>query len=367
MSKYTTNQLTLSQFVIFIYKTQIGVGVLTLPRLVSENANRDGWISVILGIAISLTVSILIIKIMEKHPEMTLYDILPLYFGKWLGRFFIFIWIAWTLAASTTAFLATIFITQMWLLPKSSSILIGALFLVPIYLTAKEGVRNISSFFQFVFLSTIWMEFTLLYSGGGSQILNFLPIGADGITPIIKGALVFLPSCFGFEIALFLYPFLKNKKQAIKGVLIAHALTFNISFMLIVLCFLKYSQEEIQLFVFPTLNLLKEIQLPFIERLEIPFLAIYLMVMLSTAISYLYISLFGMAQFTQKRSHIPFLWIAMVFWLIILFSVNFSFRHLQQVERIWQKNIVFIPLVFPILLLIYIKIHHFVQQRRHTP
>ena len=71
MTKRAKREISLFQYILTISGVQVGFGVLTLPREVAQGANTDGWMSIIIGCAITTLVSLSIVKIMEKHPGYT--------------------------------------------------------------------------------------------------------------------------------------------------------------------------------------------------------------------------------------------------------------------------------------------------------
>ena len=86
MTKRAKREISLFQYILTISGVQVGFGVLTLPREVAQGANTDGWMSIIIGCALTTLVSLCIVKIMENHPGYTLLDVLTRYLGEWLGR-----------------------------------------------------------------------------------------------------------------------------------------------------------------------------------------------------------------------------------------------------------------------------------------
>lgn len=60
-----------SQVMSMITSTTIGVGVLTLPRTVTQSAHQAGWISVLVGGLLSMAVLWTIVKVGQKYPHAT--------------------------------------------------------------------------------------------------------------------------------------------------------------------------------------------------------------------------------------------------------------------------------------------------------
>lgn len=354
MNRPTSFQLSFSQYVFIIYKTQIGIGVLTLPRDVAGLAGTDGWISVFIGWMVSILAGIVIVKVMQMHPGDTIYELLPKVFGKWIGNGLSLIWAFLFLFKAAAVFFVILYIYRIWVLPYTPSYLLGALFFIPVVMSVWNGLQGIARFADFIYLATIWMAPMLVFSlQENAEWLNLLPVLQEGWGPVLAGVKATLLSFLGFELAFILYPFLKNKKVAVKGIVIANSLTLFIYLLATVFSFVRFSPEEVKSFVWPTFILLKPIQFPFLERLEIIFISFYLFVLLFTVISYLYVALIGFVGMGGLRNYRPFLWMVtgLGFLLLLFFEPSHTaFVRLQQ----WTGNLGVIPafIVPPLLWLI---------------
>ncbi|MFC4075268.1 GerAB/ArcD/ProY family transporter [Salinithrix halophila] len=339
MERSTFNQLSLSQYVFIIYKTQIGIGVLTLPRDVAEQAGTDGWISIVIGWAVSVALSILIVKIMEKHPEDTLYDLLPKIFGKWMGKGLSLLWVLYSLFAASTVFFVTLHIIEVWVLPGAKAYQLTILFMIPILMIVQHGLKAIGRTADFVYLATIWMPLILIFSlQEHVEWLNLLPLMKEGWKPVFGAVKSTALSFLGFEMAFLLYPFLKNKKAAVKGIVIANSLSLLIYFIATLFSFVRFSPEQVKQFVWPTLVLLKPIQFPFLERLEITFLSFYLFVLFMTVIPYFYMALFGTMKITGKQDHRPLMWGIALSGIILMLFVEPLSTEVNQLQK-WFGNV----------------------------
>lgn len=365
MKKYAFNEITNKQFIFFIYKTQIGFGILSMPRTLGEEAGTDAWISILLGYAIAIGTSCLIIRIMSKHPEDTLYDLLPRYFGKWIGNGLSLIWIFYCAQAAILAILSAVFIEQMWVVPNASSLLLAALFMIPIYTVTRNGVRVLGRYAELIYFFTVWMYPLLLFSLKESHWLNLLPIVKDGWMPILSAVKLTVLPFLGFEMAFILYPFLQNKKAAYKGIIIANSLSMAVYVMIELLAAIFFSPTEVKQYFWPTLVLLKRIELPFVERFEIVFLAAYFLVMSMTIIPYLFAAVFGTSQLRGKQDHRNHLrWFTGLF-LLMCFFVRPTYTQLNQGLAMWGHLGLICSYGFPFLLWGYIRLFHLFKRRSH--
>lgn len=159
MTKRAKREITLFQYILTISGVQVGFGLLTLPREVAEGANTDGWISVIIGCAITILVSLCIVHIMSKHPGYTLLDVLIRYLGKWLGKGMMVLWILYAVLAAVSLIFSLLYIVHIWILPRSPMFLIMILLSIPMIMLACKGVLIISRYAVF----TLFLQFGCHY------------------------------------------------------------------------------------------------------------------------------------------------------------------------------------------------------------
>lgn len=353
--KSNTFSLSFSQYVFLIYKTQIGVGVLTLPHDLYASSGVDGWIGIFIGWILINVISFLIIKTMEKHPDQTLFDLLPNYFGKWLGTMILFLWILYALFSASYSFLYTVYLIKVWVLPNTNPIILGFLFIIPIYQITKDGLPMISRFAEFTFLITLWMYPLILITAQYGLWLNLVPIARDGLLPILKSTPTTVLSFLGFEMAFFLYPRLQNKKNAFKGIFIANSMSAGVLVLVTVLSYIRLSDIELTNAVWPTLDLIKLIRFPFLERLEIVFISAYIIILFMTIVPYLHITLTGTSKIFHRSKKTPTLIAILIFWVLALFFPFVNYQAIIFIKK-WLTNTgAIFAFLFPIALWLYSK------------
>ncbi|MFD0697910.1 endospore germination permease [Paenibacillus sp. GCM10027628] len=353
MNKYAMNEISLKQFIFIIFETQVGIGVLSLPRDLAKTAGTDGWISILLGWLLSILLSLIVIKIMEKNPEYTIFDILTKYFGKWIGRSLSVLWVLYALYLAGVALFSTVHLLKIWILPDTRSYILTILFIIPNYMIIKHGIRIIGIFSEFVFMILLAIPILLIYALKDVQWLYLLPIAKEGLFPILSTVKSTILTFLGFEMGFILYPFLKEKKSAFKGIVIGNSLSMIIFLMVTVVSFVKFAPEEILEYTYPTLNLMKVVQFPFMERLEIIFLPFYLFMPFMTTIPYLYMTVLGVSQLLGKQDHrAPLIMILSLWILISIFFIPSSFQ-ITQLNTYVAKIGIYFAYLFPIFLWIY--------------
>ncbi|GAA4834069.1 endospore germination permease [Paenibacillus vulneris] len=366
MNKYAYNDITFMQYTLFIHSSQVGIGILQLPRQIAASAGTAGWMSILIGWALSVAASLVLIQVMKKHPGDTIIDLLPRYFGVWIGRLFTLAFaIYFGILAYTVMSRASLFITS-WILPQTADYVLMLLFCIPTYMVVRNGLRVQGRYSELVFFLSLWMPLFYLLPLKDAHWNYLLPLVKDGWSPIVQTTSLTVNSFLGFETALFLYPFLKNKETAVPGIVIANTLSMLVFLFVTLACFVYFSPEGILQFNEPTLNILKAIQLSFLERPEIVFLAFYLVIISTTWMPNVYWSIFCTSQLLGKQNHHRHLVIFLLLSIAITFFYKLSFDKNDQLQRIIGMVGVVIAFVLPVILWLYMAGHRLIRRRR-TP
>jgi spore germination protein (amino acid permease) len=356
MKKYELNDITLMQFIFMIHGAQLGIGILSLPAILAKSAGTDGWISLLIGWAIAVLASLLIIQVMKKHPENTLYDIIPCYFGKVVGGVINICIICYFAFAFFTCFYASILIMKLEMLTKTPTPLVVLLFLIPTYTIVRNHVRVLSRYAELTFWGLSWLFLVYIKPLSDAHWLNLLPILKEGWKPVMGAVKLTGLSFLGFETAFILYPFLKHKKDAVKGVIIANTLTL-VEYMIIILtCFIFFSPDDIISYRFPVIKMIKTIEFRFLDRVDIVILVAYLFMLSKVWMFYLYCSMFGTIQILGKQDHKLHLIIMLTGMFLVSMFYTPSNGQIDFFMDLFGKLGSYFAFAFPLFLLAYTKI-----------
>ncbi|WP_308634913.1 GerAB/ArcD/ProY family transporter [Paenibacillus silvisoli] len=317
MKNYALNDMTLIQYIMMIHGTQMGFGLLSLPADLANYAAMDGWISLILGWFLALAASLAIVQLMKKHPDDTIYDLLPRYFGKVAGAMLNGSIILYFLFAYYVTFIASIGFFKLELLANTPNFLMVLLFSVPTYNLVRNQVRVLSRYAEITFWGLLWIFAVFMYPLTEAHWLNLLPVLGEGWKPVFQAVSTTGISFLGFEISLILYPFLKHKEDAVKGIVIGNLITLIIYLAVLLTTFLFFSPDDITSYRFPTLKVLKIIEFRFMERIEIIVLVAYAFIVIRVWTHYLFAGSFGISRLLGKQDHKRYAAIPILFILVI--------------------------------------------------
>ncbi|MFS0553597.1 GerAB/ArcD/ProY family transporter [Brevibacillus sp. 179-C9.3 HS] len=346
MKKYAYYELSVLQYIFLIHGTQIGIGVLTIPRELAEQAGTDGWISLFIGWAAAVLVSLVTTNMMKRYPDKTIIDIFHLLLGKWLGKVATIFMCMYCGFAATVLFVNTTAIINVWILSQTPGYIIVALFAIPAYIVVQGGLRVIGRYSELVFYLTLWMPLVLATALRDAHWLHFLPLIKEGWMPIVLASKTTVLSFLGFELAYFVYPFLQKKQYASIGIVVANTLTLLVYLYITIICYTFFCPDEITQYTWPTLNLWKVIEYRFLERIDIIFLAFYLFILSTTAMTYMYFTVFSTSQLFNSPDHRKHLLVFLCLVSVAAWLYTPSFIEVNTITETWS----FVGMLFAYLL-----------------
>ncbi|MEH6938442.1 GerAB/ArcD/ProY family transporter, partial [Bacillus sp. JJ664] len=193
------------------------------------------------------------------------------------------------------------------------------IFLVPTFQLVSGGIHLIAKYIETIFPFIVFVLLMLLFTLKDMNIYFILPIIKDGWMPIFKTIPTTTMSFLGIEVILIIYPYLKEKEKAIKGVIIANAMsTFTYLFVTLI-CFVVYSPYEISRIYEPVIDILSVLEFQYIERLDFVLLSLFLLVISKTWVTYLWVGMCGISELFKLKTYIYILFILFIVFILITY------------------------------------------------
>ncbi|WP_341278545.1 endospore germination permease [Paenibacillus sp. FSL H8-0537] len=367
MKSYVGKQITLFQFIAIISGSQVSVAVLGLPRRLAEAADTDGWIALIIGWALSLIAGLSIVRIMKFHPNGNLFDLLSENIGKWAGKLAALLFALYFFYLMYDGLARTILVTKTWLLPTTQTFILMPLMLIPAYSIVRHGIRNVARYAELVIWMSLWIPFIYLYTLKHAHWLYLLPILKNGWMPVLAAVKSTIYPMLGMVEIFVLYPHLKYKQYAGKGIVIANSITALLYLFVTITCYVYFSPEENKLYNDPVISVLKSIEFKFIERIEVPFIAFYLLIFSLIWVPTIYLVSFCTAWLFKQDSIIVPLRV-----LIISLAIGTYFYFPTYNVSTYMANSLnsvgfFMEYIFPLCLLGYLWLSKLWRKERSSP
>ncbi|SHE93727.1 spore germination protein (amino acid permease) [Seinonella peptonophila] len=291
MINQNKTKITRGQFFCMILQTQIGTQLVSLPHNLQETAKGGAWISsLLMGVCIQIFI-FLFGLLLNRFSGQDFYQICIHIFGKWLGRVLCGIYSSFFLLAAAFTLMVYVKIAKAWVFPKTPHwFLLFVMLLTSVYL-ARSSLQVMS---RVMVIASLFLPSLFLLVAMGLSIANFtypMPFLEVGWLKIIQTAFLALPAFGGFEVILFIYPYVHGtNKQKLMAASLANALTTLIYTVLVYTSLAVFAPEEIAIVPEPLIYMLKAIRFSLVERLDLIFLNLGVLSSTTTLAIYLYIS-----------------------------------------------------------------------------
>lgn len=277
-------------YLFFLVNTmQVGIGILRAPRVMAEDVGREGWIAVILAALLVQLIMVCIFYVLGKYQSLSLLEVGHILFGKTLNSILSILICVYYFLLGVFLLRDFIGILQDFIFTASSPVFLYLLFLYPCYLILRGGISLLTRFSVVVFLSTVWLMVFLIYPYLNFQWEFMLPLFQYEIKDYAKAIKDIALDYFGFEIVFFFYPLIARRKKALLYASLGHWFSTFVYFLIIVGATGMYGSDMLKHQSYPTMDMFRLAQLPFIERVEIIGLSTWSMLILLSVAGFILI------------------------------------------------------------------------------
>lgn len=351
--KPTANKITNKQLVYLIIQAQIGVGILSLPHDVALIAKQDGWISTLIAGVLSQAILFIIWGLCRRFPDLSLYQILPILLGRVIGKLLILSYSLYFMVTGSLVLARYSDIIDKWILPRTPNWITMLLMLITCIYIVSEGLTSIARFYVLVSPILIVLVVLISYSMKDANLLYIFPIGDHSILTILKGSKEAAFSMLGFELFLFIHPFVQSSgKEKLIAITIANTfVTFFYTFLVFAALVYFEPNSDIGLTPEPLLYMIKAYSFQVLERTDLFFLSLWLVVVATSIANWLLLSSMGLASLFRKQRYVRFLPIVAGVDLILALipDQGRDFEHFNQF--LGPTHYIFIVII-PVLLFI---------------
>lgn len=299
------DKITTTQAAIFLTDTVLGAGILTLPRSVLEAAETpDVWLSILLGGAIILLLVLIMVKLSQRFPGKTVYEYSRRIVGTIPGAILCLLLILYFMVVAGFEIRVLAEVAMLYLLEGTP---IWAI-LIPFIWTgaylACGGINSIARVFQIVFpISLFFLILSYVMSIPVFDPNHLRPLLGGGIMPVVQGLKSTILVFTGCEVIMVLIAHMQHPERAVKAVFTGIGIPIMLYLFTIVMVIGGMSVDAVLRSTWPTIDLLRSFEVTglFFERLEFPFLVIWMMQMFCNFTSFYFSASLGLSQIFRLR------------------------------------------------------------------
>lgn len=345
-------KLSMVEVTVLLSSTILGARVFSMPRTVVETIHTaDALLVVFINGTIFIIIGLLFAKFAARNPTKTIFDLNREVAGKVIGSLLNGYMIIYFLGGVGYEVRSLGEVTSYFLLPETPLIVIVSIFVLIGMFYIRGTFFSIAKLIIYIFPFTMIVYFILMtLSVKIFDIKNLLPFLGEGVSPLLSE----FPKTFsffsGFEMILFLVPWMKKKSEAKKATII------GIGMVTIFYCFTLFiigggmSVTEIQSATWPIITLIQDFEIEgvFIQRFDMFLLIIWILQIFTTQLAFLYGAFLGYKSlFNKLRDK----WILLILFVFSVGSAMYpsNINELFSLERVLSYGFIGILLI-PLLL-----------------
>lgn len=352
-------QITATQTMMTVTNSMIGVSVLALPRIASEQVNSGAVLLTILGLTLAVVSIVIIASLGVRFPNDSLIHSSKLILGRPLSYFLgfcLFVFFIIIVGFITREFS---FILSSFLFPDTPMTVLVAVMLIVVAITTRNDITTIAYiqfiYFPFIALPIVLLVFLAIPEIDWRQIRPFIGNETQPYD-FMKGSLIIAAMPFvhiGIFILTVLIPHTKNTKHAIKGSIGGIVISAILLVLIVFVSLGVFGMNDVRNPIWPVYVLTRMIQLPFelLERLDILFLIIWILSAFTTILSGYLIIIYNGSQLFQLKSHrvLSYIMLPIVF-VVALYPKNGI--HLYNLLKTVGLYGLILTVIYPLLLLL---------------
>lgn len=296
MKDHPRFKITSKQFIFMIIGCTVGTGILSLPRVACADAKQDAWIAIILGAFVPFVSLFLMERLGRIFPRFTIIEITHFLLGKFIGSIVIIFFIAYLILFEGVVLRNSIEITKMYSLIKTPTPVVGLLLIITIIYIAAKGAKVIGRLNELLFYLVLFNFLMIIPTLSMGDYTHLLPVTGVELKGIIKGSVYTSFAYQGIEILFIAYPMVTRKDEILKAGTTALLIIMILYVIVTVIGLMIFSSDALQAILWPVLTMLKLLDFPVIERLEILFLASWSVLVTRPIFSMCFTASFSLTQ-----------------------------------------------------------------------
>ncbi len=353
------NKISIRQLQALLILDIFGTGVIVLPRRVTQYANQDGWILVLLATILALILIYIMTSLATMFPNKDFLEFTSIIISKPVA---IIISLGFIIKLILGTCLELRFfsevVKQTMLYNTPFGVVCLIILLVSGYAAAKgyETRGRLAEILIFVVFVPLIIVFVI--AAAGVDFTNIMPILKTPPESLLKGTFFTLASFNGIELVMLAIPYTNNKKKIKKNIIYSILFTgiFMTAMTIITICRFGYAETKLQMW--PIISMTDTINIPgsFLERQEALIMSFWIISVFAIVNAGLFFSSLLAKSIIKKGKHSYYI----IIFIILCFLMLFVPSDINQVYDF--INLMFVTfgvtymIVIPIVLLIIAKL-----------
>ncbi|MCM3762916.1 spore germination protein [Alkalihalobacillus oceani] len=265
----------------------VGIGILTLPRsLAEEGGTIVALLSILIGSLLTILFIVVYTKLQRNFPGETLLEAFTnTKAGSWLAKFLGMAFACYflLLLAYETRILSIV--VRIYLLIDTPAEVVAAVFLLTTTYAVTKGLQGIIHLnLMFVPITVFFLIAMMIVVLPEFDYELLLPLTVGDSRSILQGVKETTLSLLGVEIIFFFLAAMKKENLKVAPMIASVVIIFILYLGITIISFAIFSVGTTEVLTFPTVELVKEIEIPggVFERVEALMITIWMMSIFNT-------------------------------------------------------------------------------------
>lgn len=298
--------ISIRQFILLVALITIGDSILVLPSIPAYEANRDAWISGLIGLMAGLLVVTICSMAGKLYPHLTLVESIQKILGNWVGSLVSLMFLAYPFLSAATHLREMGDFMTTEIMPETPIQAILILATCIIVMAVRLGLEVIGRageiFFPWVIVFFLILTIFLLPQ---IEIDKIKPVLENGLKPVLRGSLTFTAFPF-MELVVFLmiFPNVKQANKIHKGFLQGALLGGIVLVILMVMSLLVLGADQTARSIYPAYSLARKVRIGlYLERVEVMLTLMWNLTIFFKIAFYFYVFNLGLAQLLKLKEY----------------------------------------------------------------
>ncbi|PYI57271.1 GerAB/ArcD/ProY family transporter [Paenibacillus flagellatus] len=285
--RYGDERISDTELFITVSSMIMGVGILSLPRLIAQStSSSDGWISILIAGVSAIALAWTLGKLAARFPGISFFEYSAKIATKPVAAVIHVLVCIYFLLFLSYEVRAISSILREYMFDRTPvEVLALAFVLIVVYAVCGSRIGLIRLnllFFPFV---TAIVGVVMFMSLPTMHWEHLKPLFVTPLPGILSGSKECVFSLFGFEVVLFYAPMLMKPDKAPKSAAIGVFLPLLLYLAIYLIVIASFSNEVTASVIYPTVELAKGIEVPgeFFERFESLFFTIWMMTIFNSS------------------------------------------------------------------------------------
>jgi spore germination protein (amino acid permease) len=341
------DRITSKDAAVYIMSAQIGLGIVTLPRILAGEVGHDGWISLFITGILTSIILVFVMLLLRRYSNKSIIEINPLLFGKWVGALINIILALYLCYGTIMAIRFFTELTVLFTLQLIPQFLLSFLIILPTVYLIWQGFKPLC-----------WFSYIIVFLIGGFALivplihdsihLTFLmPVGGAGIGPLLKSIPNAVFAFVGLELIAFIYPKVTDREKTITWIIGANLISMVFFILIFGVTAGLFGENFLKLITVPIFNIPRIFKIPVLERVDLYFILLWFPFLESTLRAYFSSAFDNLTRIFKIRNRGIFLLVFSII-VVILSRIPANLNQLEKYLEIigYSGMIIFIYLVF---------------------